>query len=72
MNQLVNSPDKANMDKSSIMSRFSYMSANTVFLQYRSNQIYFNALNQQQAAFEAELAEMEKMMQNSFGEDETN
>lgn len=42
-----NSPSKGNnFDKSSMMSRFSYISANTVFLQYRSNQIYFNALQQ--------------------------
>lgn len=35
MNQFQSSPDKAtnmNADKSSIMSRYSYMSANTVFL----------------------------------------
>ena len=41
-NMLPNSPSKGNnFDKSSILSRYSYMSANTVFLQYRSNQIYF-------------------------------
>lgn len=70
-NQFVISPNKGNaLDKSSMMSRFSYMSAGTVFLQYRSNTIYFNALAQQRAAFEAEIAEMEKMMQHSFGGDD--
>lgn len=40
------SPNKGSnpFDKSSMMSRFSYMSANTVFLQYRSNQLYFAAM----------------------------
>ena len=40
------SPSKAinTFDKSSMMSRFSYMSANTVFLQYRTNQLYYAAL----------------------------
>ena len=31
-------------DKSSMMSKYSFMSANTVFLQYNSNQLYFKAL----------------------------
>ena len=60
----------SHLDRSSMMSRFSFMSANTVFLQYRSNQIYFQALQQQQAAFDAEIAEMEKMMQQSSGDEE--
>lgn len=45
------------------------MSANTVFLQQHSNQLYYAALAQQRAAFEAEMAEMEKMMKLSFCDD---